>query len=62
MSQEYSVKLSITLTNRDMSVLKKALKDYSFVVGAYDKPILNDLLELIENADKRARRQANISK
>jgi len=45
-----------------MSVLKKALKDYSFVVGAYDKPILNDLLELIENADKRARRQANISK
>lgn len=59
MSQKYSVKLSITLTNRELSVLKKALKEYSFVVGAYDKPILNGLLELIGNADIRAKRQLN---
>ena len=58
---EYSVKLSVTLTNRDISVLKKALKDYSLVVGAYDKSILNGLLELIENVDKCARRKANVS-
>jgi hypothetical protein len=57
--ENYFIKVSVTLSNKDTAVLKKALKDFILVTSDHsnDKKVAKDLLELIENVDKRVRRQ-----
>lgn len=60
MSKKYSVKLSVTLTNKDISVLKSALNDFILTVPYKDyADTAKDLLELINNVDKKAKCQLN---
>lgn len=58
MSKEYSVKLSITLTNKDIAVLRQSLEGYILTIGfEANKKIAKDLLEFINNADETAKRK-----
>lgn len=60
MSKKYSVKLSVTLTNKDISVLKSALSDFILTTPYKDNAdTAKALLELINNVDKKAKRQLN---
>lgn len=48
---EYFVKLSITLTNKDITVLRQALKGYIYTIDSEAcKNTAKDLLELVNHA------------
>ena len=61
MDRNYVVKVSMVLSNREISVLKSALKGY-ILTTTYEEctNTAKELLEMITNADDRAKRLSKL--
>ncbi len=63
MKDLYSIKLSITLTDKEASVLRSALKSYIFTISSeVKKNTAKELLELVDNAEKSAKKSSKVSR